>query len=137
MGSNLYHWAAKLRGPAGSPYEGGEFKLEIRMSGKYPMEPPKVKFKTPIFHPNINDSGEICLDVLKSQWSPALSLQKVILSISALLCEPNFSDPLNGHAASLYKSSKKEFEARCRDWVAKHAAAPGADARGKKRKAEE
>eukprot|EP00929_Paragymnodinium_shiwhaense_P103567 TRINITY_DN6716_c0_g1_i1.p1 TRINITY_DN6716_c0_g1~~TRINITY_DN6716_c0_g1_i1.p1 ORF type:complete len:288 (-),score=96.05 TRINITY_DN6716_c0_g1_i1:180-971(-) len=137
---DLFKWKASIAGPTGSPYEGGMFELDIKLPQKYPLEPPRVAFKTKIFHPNVSGSGEICLDLLQSQWSPALSLQKVMLSISSLLTDPNFADPLNGTAAALHKKSKKEYDLKCRDMTQQFAtskAATEALAAQRKRKFEE
>merc|ERR1712061_83551 len=93
-----------------------------------------------IFHPNVDKQGSICLDILKEQWSPALSLQKVLLSVSSLLTDPNFSDPLNGTAANLHSKDPKGYAKTCKEMVQKYAL-PKADktneATGQKRKAEE
>lgn len=113
--ADLFHWHASLTGPEGSPYEGGTFELDIRLPARYPLEPPLVKFRTPVFHPNINNRGDICLDVLKQQWSPALSLQKVLLSISSLLTDPNCADPLDSAAAALFRQDHASYDARCRE----------------------
>ncbi len=86
-------------GPEGSPYQGGLFFLDIKFSLDYPFTPPKCTFKTKVYHPNINSSGGICLDILKNQWSPALTITKVLLSISSLLSDPNPDDPLVGEIA--------------------------------------
>merc|ERR1712159_746783 len=105
----------------GGPYEGGNFELEIRLPEKYPLEPPNLKFKTQVFHPNVSPKGDICLDILKHQWSPALTLQKVLISLTSLLSEPNFSDPLNSVAAQLYRQDKMKYDAKCRDFTRQYA----------------
>jgi ubiquitin-conjugating enzyme E2 D/E len=63
-------------GPDDSPYSGGVFFLNINFPTDYPFKPPKVNFVTRIYHPNINQNGAICLDILKDQWSPALTISK-------------------------------------------------------------
>ncbi|CAM9795732.1 unnamed protein product [Pylaiella littoralis] len=81
-------------GPDDSPYAGGVFFLNIHFPADYPFKPPKVNFTTRIYHCNINSNGGICLDILKDQWSPALTISKVLLSICSLLTDPNPDDPL-------------------------------------------
>jgi len=76
-------------GPEGSPYAGGVFFLKIQFPQDYPFKPPKVTFRTRIYHCNINSQGAICLDILKDNWSPALTTSKVLLSICSLLTDPN------------------------------------------------
>ena len=77
-GDNLYEWVSTILGPPGSAYEGGVFFLDIHFSPEYPFKPPKVTFRTRIYHCNINSQGVICLDILKDNWSPALTISKVI-----------------------------------------------------------
>ena len=72
IGDNLMNWQGTITGPSDSPYTSGKFIIIIKIPDTYPFTAPKVVFKTKIFHPNIHfDTGEICLDVLKSDWSPA------------------------------------------------------------------
>ena len=78
VNDDLYKWEATIIGPEKTPYEGGVFKLEIHFPNNYPFKPPKIKFITRIFHPNINRYGNICLDILDKQWSPALTINKVL-----------------------------------------------------------
>lgn len=137
QGDDLFRWRARLAGPEGSPYEGGSFELDLRLPSRYPMEPPHVVFRTRIFHPNVDDRGDICLDVLKSQWSPALSLQKVLLSVSSLLTDPNFADPLNASASALFRKDKSGYDSKCREMTRKFAMASGSSIAGTKRQASE
>ena len=86
---NMYDWVATLRGPDGSPYENGTFFLDIQFPQDYPFKPPKVTFRTRVYHCNVTSSGQICLDILKDNWSPALTVSKVLLSIASLLTDAN------------------------------------------------
>ena len=80
--NDLFTWEAKIIGPENSPYHNGVFKLRIEFPQDYPFKPPKIVFLTKIYHCNINSSGGICLDILKDMWSPALTVNKILLSIS-------------------------------------------------------
>merc|ERR1719262_1468903 len=107
---NLRYFDVIITGPDSSPYEGGVFKLELFLPEEYPMCPPKVRFLTKIYHPNIDRLGRICLDILKTKWSPALQIRSVLLSLQALLSSPNPSDPLNTPCATQMEKSLKTFE---------------------------
>lgn len=84
-------------------HEGGVFQLELFLPDDYPMCPPRIRFLTRIYHPNIDRLGRICLDVLKNNWSPALQIRTILLSIQALLGAPNPEDPLNEAVAKQWK----------------------------------
>ena len=118
---DLYHWHSTILGPNESPFEGGVYFLDIQFPVDYPFKPPKIMFTTRIFHPNINSEGGICLDILKDQWTPALTLAKVLLSICSLLTDPNPDDPLMPKIAYLYKTNIKEYKSRARLWTQKYA----------------
>ena len=90
---DIMHWKIKMKGPEDTPFENGIFTLDIHFTTDHPFRPPIVKFLTRIYHPNINSRGDICIDILKSEWSPALSMSKVILSLCSLLDDPNENDP--------------------------------------------
>uniref|UniRef100_A0A2K6MBP1 E2 ubiquitin-conjugating enzyme n=2 Tax=Rhinopithecus TaxID=542827 RepID=A0A2K6MBP1_RHIBE len=109
VGDDLFHWQATIMGPNDSPYQGGVFFLTIHFPTDYPFKPPKVAFTTKIYHPNINSNGSICLDILRSQWSPALTVSKVLLSICSLLCDPNPDDPLVPEIAHTYKADREKY----------------------------
>ena len=119
--SDLYRWSATIQGPDGTPYQGGLFFILINIPVDYPFAPPKCSFATKVFHPNINRNGAICLDILKSQWTPSLTISKVLLSISSLLAEPNPDDPLDQEAGTLFKTNKKMYDKICHEWVIKFA----------------
>lgn len=121
VGSDLYQWEAVIMGPEDSPYTGGIFKLRIQFPVDYPFKPPHIQFLTKIFHPNINSAGMICLDILKTQWSPALTISKVLLSICSLLTDPNPKDPLAPDVARMYLERRAEYEAEARRMTLLHA----------------
>jgi ubiquitin-conjugating enzyme E2 D/E len=119
--SNIFNWTATLIGPAETPYSGGLFYLTIHFSTKHPFSPPDIIFTNRIYHPNINENGQICMDILKKEWSSALSISRVLLSISSLLSDPNPDDPFNAEAANLYKKDIKLFNQKARDYTMKYA----------------
>lgn len=116
-GENIYIWDAIIMGPSDSPFAGGMFKLEIHFPTDYPFKAPKVTFLTKIYHPNISSHGTICLDILKDQWSPVLTITKVLLSISSLLTDPNPKDPLVPQIANQYMEDKNAYEETAREWT--------------------
>ena len=118
---DIYNWQATILGPEGSPYEGGIFYLKIEFTHDYPFKPPKVHFITKIYHCNINSSGNICLDILKDQWSPALTISKVLLSICSLMDDQNPNDPLMIDIANLYVQDKEKFIMNARIHTLKYA----------------
>ncbi|BGP42975.1 ubiquitin-conjugating enzyme E2 N [Rhodotorula kratochvilovae] len=120
---NLRYFDVVISGPDSSPFEGGKFKLELFLPEDYPMAPPKVRFLTKIYHPNIDKLGRICLDILKDKWSPALQIRTVLLSIQALLSAPNPDDPLANDVASHWKENEKDAMRVSREWTQKYAAA--------------
>jgi ubiquitin-conjugating enzyme E2 D/E len=115
VGNDLFNWEAVIFGPSDSPFAGGVYKLSIRFPTDYPFKQPHVQFLTRVYHPNINSAGGICLDILKNQWSPALTISKVLLSILSLLTDPNPDDPLVPEIASLYKTNRAAYEMNARE----------------------
>ena len=118
---NMYEWVATVMGPDGSPYAGGVFYLDICFPKDYPFKPPKVTFQTRIYHCNINSNGAICLDILKDNWSPALTLNKVLLSVVALLTDANPRDPLVGSIAHEYMHDRAGHDRKAREWTLRYA----------------
>uniref|UniRef100_A0A8C5WCS4 E2 ubiquitin-conjugating enzyme n=1 Tax=Leptobrachium leishanense TaxID=445787 RepID=A0A8C5WCS4_9ANUR len=95
VGDDMFHWQATIMGPNDSPYQGGVFFLTIHFPTDYPFKPPKVAFTTRIYHPNINSNGSICLDILRSQWSPALTISKESKTCSIYTGPPKSKDLFN------------------------------------------
>ncbi|KAM8840411.1 ubiquitin-conjugating enzyme E2 E1-like [Spinachia spinachia] len=120
-GDNLYEWRSTILGPPGSAYEGGVFFLDVAFTPDYPFKPPKVTFRTRIYHCNINSQGVICLDILKDNWSPALTVSKVLLSICSLLTDCNPADPLVGSIATQYTTNRPEHDRIAKQWTKRYA----------------
>ncbi|XWS60216.1 hypothetical protein CRYUN_Cryun07bG0016500 [Craigia yunnanensis] len=115
---NLARLTGIIPGPVGTPYEGGSFEIDIILPDGYPFEPPKMKFVTKVWHPNISSqSGAICLDILKDQWSPALTLKTALLSIQALLSAPEPDDPQDAVVAQQYLREYQTFVGTARYWT--------------------
>jgi ubiquitin-conjugating enzyme E2 D/E len=137
---DMYRWEGVIFGPSDTPYAGGIFRLRILFPLDYPFKSPTINFITKIYHPNINSNGSICLDILRSQWSPALTISKgnfifvinnsfsyytyyvflkVLLSICSLLCDPNPDDPLVPEIARIYKSDRTTYNKNAKEWTQK------------------
>lgn len=115
--NNLFHWKAQIYGPIKTPYEGGIFHLNILFPLEYPFKPPKINFDTKVYHPNINSTGIICMDILKDNWSPLMTINKLLLSICSLLNDPNPNDPLEPEIANEFIKDKKKFFDNARTWT--------------------
>jgi ubiquitin-conjugating enzyme E2 D/E len=115
--TDMFKWQGTIFGPADSPYSGGVFNLSIEFPVDYPFKPPRIMFLTKIYHPNINTSGFICLDILKTNWSPALTISKALLSILSMLTDPNPNDPLMPEIAKQYTDNRALYDATAREWT--------------------
>eukprot|EP00834_Sanchytrium_tribonematis_P007037 NODE_583_length_5729_cov_0.479574.p5 type:complete len:175 gc:universal NODE_583_length_5729_cov_0.479574:1071-1595(+) len=107
----LLKWTAIIEG--NGVYLGYSYKLDVSIPTSYPFQPPNVQFMNFCYHPNVNHQGNICLDILQDKWSPAYSIQSMLLSIQSLLSDPNCHSPLNGEASKLWGSSEYLEQLKC------------------------
>jgi ubiquitin-conjugating enzyme E2 N len=119
--ANPRYFHVQIAGPIDSPYEGGLFSLELYLPDEYPMCPPKVRFLTRVYHPNVDKLGRICLDILKDKWSPALQVRSVLLCIQGLMSSPNPDDPLDPAIARHWVEHEADALAQAREWTRLHA----------------
>lgn len=117
INDDMYEWQATIMGPENSPFKGGIFYLKISFPSDYPFKPPRCQFLTKIYHPNVNSHGSICLDILKENWSPALTISKLLLSICSLMDDPNPDDPLMIDIADMYKNNREEYNVTAATWT--------------------
>ena len=120
-GDDIKRWDATIAGPPGSPYEGGLFKLTVTFPDEYPFKPPAVRFTTPIFHVNISESGVICIDTLKHNWAPALTIDKVLLSIQQLMSHYNPDSALRGELSTLAARNCAIYDNKAREHTRRYA----------------
>ena len=115
-------WKASVSGPQDSPYQGGVFFFIIDFPPDYPFKPPKVTMDGKIYHPNIpNLRGRVSLNMLRRQWKPEFTVEKILLSIEELLKNPNLDNTLVPEIARIYKSDRNEFNRKAKEWTKKYA----------------
>lgn len=116
------HFIGTIKGPDDTPYAKGIFDVDITIPDTYPFSPPKMKFITKLWHPNVSSvTGAICLDILKDQWSPALTIKTALISLQALMCSPEPSDPQDAEVANMYLSNYQQFESMAKFWTETYA----------------
>jgi ubiquitin-conjugating enzyme E2 D/E len=116
--TDVFSWVAHLSGPEGSPYAGGRFSVRLTFPSDYPFKPVDVKFTTSVYHPNINEQGAVCMDMLKDKWSPAMTAYTVISALVTLLAEPNWNDPIVAEIAQTYKDDPATYFRKAKECVA-------------------
>ncbi|KAI9220752.1 ubiquitin-conjugating enzyme/RWD-like protein [Blastocladiella britannica] len=114
---NIMQWNAVIFGPPDTPFEDGVFKLVLDFDESYPNKPPKVRFASRMFHPNVYANGDLCLDILQNRWSPTFDVAAILTSIQSLLHDPNPSSPANVEAATLFRENITEYHKRVREVV--------------------
>ena len=120
---NFFVWEAAITGPEATPFEDGVFLARLSFPRDYPLSPPKMRFTSKIFHPNIYPDGRVCISILHApgddplgyessaeRWSPVQSVEKVLLSVMSMLAEPNIESPANVDAAKMYRDDKEAFK---------------------------
>jgi ubiquitin-conjugating enzyme E2 T len=122
---NMMRLQGQILGPTESPYENGIYTLSIDIPDRYPFEPPRIKFLTPIYHPNIDSDGRICLDTLKVQphgsWTPSININTLLLTIRVLLSAPNADDGLVPDITEEYKRDKLLWFRKAREHTRENA----------------
>ncbi|KAG6458539.1 ubiquitin-conjugating enzyme E2-22 kDa isoform X2 [Manduca sexta] len=127
VNDNWTELKGEIAGPSDTPYEGGTFVLEIKVPETYPFNPPKIRFVTKIWHPNVSSvTGAICLDILKDQWAAALTLRTVLLSLQALLSAAEPNDPQDAVVAKQFRENPHLFNLTARHWTNVYAGGPNA-----------
>lgn len=127
--SDIHHLKGSFQGPPGTPYEGGTFVVDIEVPMEYPFKPPKMKFDTKVYHPNVSSvTGAICLDILKNAWSPVITLKSALISLQALLQSPEPNDPQDAEVAQHYLRDRESFNKTAALWTKLYAPCSGSSA---------
>lgn len=131
VADSVFEWEVMLMLSDDMPfYGGGFFRTRLSFPSEYPLQPPKMRFVTPIFHPNIYPNGDVCISILHppkddeygyeqagERWSPVQTPETILLSVISMLSSPNDESPANADASKLYREEPKEFKKRCRKCV--------------------
>jgi ubiquitin-conjugating enzyme E2 D/E len=125
--NDIFTWKATIQGPPASPYAGGTFHLSIHYPQDYPQKPPDIKFLTKIYHPNIDESGYIDLNILTYDWCPALTISPILVSLQAFLSDPDPRDAVRSEVARVFEEDRKEFGRLAREWTQKFATSEEGD----------
>ncbi|KAJ8947879.1 hypothetical protein NQ318_010025 [Aromia moschata] len=122
---NLSSLEVKIVGPDDTPYKNGVFTLEVLVPERYPFVPPSIKFITKVYHPNIDDNGRICLDLIKmppaGRWKPTIGVEGLLIAVRMLLETPNPEDPLMADIAEEFKNHKDDYVRKAKMYTEKYA----------------
>lgn len=128
--SNIFRWRVTLFGPPNTPFEGGVFPAILDFPEDYPNSPPKMKFVCPMYHPNIRETGEVCISILhppgedefgyeksEERWLPIHTVESILMSVISMLSDPNCQSPYNLEAAKTFNQNNREYVRRVRKTV--------------------
>ncbi|KAF8498534.1 ubiquitin-conjugating enzyme/RWD-like protein [Russula emetica] len=126
MDDSPFHLRGSFQGLQDSPYEGGNFEVDIVLPDDYPFSSPKMKFITKVYHPNISSSGAIPIYIPNYRWTPAITLPIFLIALQFFLCIPELCNPepdypVDAEVAKLFASSRKAFEDTARNWTRMYA----------------
>ncbi|KAJ1309679.1 hypothetical protein OPQ81_006443 [Rhizoctonia solani] len=121
---NIMLWNCSIKARDESPYKKGTFKFKVELPPEYPFKAPIVTFQTKIYHPGINEEGQICLPLLRDEWKPATSMSTVLSTILEKVNNPSPEDPYEPAIAAQLKDNKSEFLAKAQEWTKQYASAP-------------
>ncbi|KAJ4979951.1 hypothetical protein NE237_010731 [Protea cynaroides] len=119
-GDDIFKWQAAIMGALGTPVEDGVYFLSIDIPEDYPFSPPKIKLQTKIYHPSIDEDGNIYVDILEDRWTPAMSIMTLLVSIWSILPDPTIVDPA-GPLADLDSAERRNYNKKAREWTIKYA----------------
>ena len=122
IADDLFMWKLLIDGPEGTPFVGGKFIVNVDFSDNYPFKPPKIKFVTKIYHPNVKtDTGEICMQAIESKWVPTLNATFIVQAILTLLRTPTAENALEVDIATKDQNTYNQWQAQAVEWTAQYA----------------
>lgn len=130
INDDIFKWRVTILGPSNTPYENGVFPAILEFPEDYPNNPPKMKFICPMYHPNIRETGEVCISILHTpgedifeyedkseRWLPIHTVESILLSVISMLSDPNCESPENVEAAKTFKNDQREYYRKVRKTV--------------------